>query len=134
MTNSMIASNYYVKKVDLLKRCLALSEELLSIQLEDDWPLLDDLFSKREAVIQSLEKLDEDFDREVITSCSQAQNSKIDQLVNLIMEIDKDLERLIVQEQDKIFESMKSNTQEQKIADYTAINTAQGGNYLDIKK
>lgn len=119
----------------LLKQYISLSEELLSIQLEDDWPQMDGFFSERETVIQQLQNLDRDNDKTIIASCSPIQNAQIDQLVSLILEVDKNIEDLIKKERDKILESMKSNTHEQKIADYAAIeNPNSAGKYLDIKK
>ena len=132
MTKSSDSNAYFVHKMELLKQCLSLSESLFgSLQ---DWKPLAELLSKREKVLQQLQKLENAFEEEAIQSCSQAEKSQIDHLVNLILAIDRDAAKLIREEQDKTIEYMKANTQGQKIVGYAGSANTQSGKYLDYKK
>lgn len=108
-------TGYADKKIELLKQCLNISEDMLSNikNLEK----FDDLLNKRSEIIKTLQSLENENSTE---SCSYTQKSQIDHLVKLITSLDNDVTKQIRDEQNKVIESMKVNYKEQKIASYTA--------------
>ena len=103
--------NTYEKKIELLKKCLEISEEILSNA--ENWEKLDELLDKRLDLIQELQEPDEEKE-----SYTESQISQIDTLIKLITQIDKDVIKILEEERKKVIDSLKINTQGQKIAEY----------------
>lgn len=125
-------NDYFQQKKALFKECLSLSEELIS-SLED-WESLSDILSKRELIIQQLESLEVTFGKEAAASLPEEMKTEIDQLIKLILDVDKDTANLIRKEQQNIINSLKANTQEQKLVQYGSIPMTQSGRMIDYKK
>jgi len=125
-------NEYYLQKINLLKQCLNLSEELMSSLI--DWESLDGILSKRENIINQLQVLDQTVDKEIVDSCTQDQIFQIDNLIKLIVAFDKDTSKLIENEQTMIMQSIKTNLLEQKLMSYTKIPDVQSGILLNYKK
>ncbi|NLY71082.1 MAG: hypothetical protein GX076_05305 [Clostridiales bacterium] len=104
----------YNIKIELLKKCLEISEEILSNA--ENWEKLDELLDKRLGVIQELHDLNDEEEK-----YTEAQISQIDTLIRLITQIDQDVIKVLEEERKKVIESLKSNTREQKIADYGKV-------------
>jgi hypothetical protein len=135
----MIDSSQYVeKKMTLLEECLSLTEELISAI--SDWESLEDVLSRRQLVIERLQKLEADFEangdnkKQLISHSNEA---NIQQLFTLISSLEKDAKRLLQEERDKTIQLMKSNVQGQKVVDYTKHEHPefhQRGRRFDIKE
>lgn len=130
--NANASNEYFSIKITMLKQLLRLSEELIS-SLED-WESMDGILKKREVVIHNLQLHDESYGKSVLESCTQDQKSQIDQLVNLILNIDKDASKMIRDEKENIIQAIKTNIQEQKLVHYNSTPYFESGKFLDYKK
>ena len=127
------ANEYYPQKIRLLKEYVSKSEELLG-SLEA-WEALNMILTDRDHLIHKLQVLETDFDNEGSGSgCSQEQKDQVDQLIKLILDIDKDGIKMIQEEKDKIIVELKINQQSQKALDYGPKSTTHNGKFLDFKK
>ncbi|MGI6727414.1 MAG: hypothetical protein ACOX4P_02480 [Anaerovoracaceae bacterium] len=126
------SNEFFSKKIRLLKRCLFISEELLSSI--DDWESLEYILSQRENVILELKELEESSDEKIKNSCTQSENKQIIQIISLLLDMDKDATRLIKENKDKLLHSMKTNLQEQRVVNYSPNPVSQKGIYLDHKQ
>ncbi len=123
---------YLQQKKALLKQCLNLSEELISSI--DEWESVPELISRREAVILQLKELEEAAGTKVKASLTSEMKQELDQMIKLILDLDKDATNLIRKEQQHIMDSLKANTQEQKLMQYAQPTELQSGRKLDYKK
>lgn len=131
MTNS---KEYFTKKINLLKECLTLTEELISTV--SDWESLEGVLSRRQVIIESLQKLEADIDKEN-QSLSPSEEAQVQQLLRLILNLDGDAEKLLQEERDKTANLMKSNIQGQKVMDYAKHDHSEyqlQGKRFDIKE
>lgn len=126
------AYEYLQQKKALLKQCLNLSEELISSIKE--WDSVPDIISKREIVIQQLKELEDSTKPGIKASLTKEMKQELDQMIHLILDLDKDAANLIRGEQKSIIESMKANTKEQKLIKYAQVPDVQSGHKLDYKK
>ncbi len=124
---------YFMLKKTLLKQFKTLSEELLS-SISDQWELLPEILSKRQAVIDQLFSLEENTEKDAISSVSSDMKSELDFLINLIADLDKDAANLINDEKKSILESIKSNNQGKKLMIYGSLPNTLSGRILDYKK
>ena len=123
---------YYQQKKALLKQCLHLSEELIGCI--DEWESVPDIISKREVVILQLKELEETVATKVKASLTNEMKQELDQMLKLILDLDKDATNLIRKEQQNITDSLKSNAQEQKLMQYAQPTEVPSGRKLDYKK
>ena len=108
---------YFEEKAKLLTQCIKISEEVLgSLESEED---LHTLILRRENVILQLKTLEEACDQGTKNSCSKPQKEQIDQLVSLLLAMDKDASDSISTRQKKLLEDIKENKKRQQIANYT---------------
>lgn len=126
------AYEYLQHKKALLKQCLNLSEELIGSIKE--WDSVPDIISKREVVIQQLKMLEDSTKPSIKASLTKEMKQELDQMIRLILDLDKDAANLIREEQKLIMDSLKTNTKGQKLVQYAQIPDAQGGHRLDYKK
>lgn len=123
---------YLQQKKALLKQCLNLSEELISSI--DEWESVPDIISSREAVILQLKELEDAAGTKVKASLTHEMKQELDQMIKLILDLDKDATNLIHKEQQNIMGSLKANTQGQKLIQYAQIPEVPSGRKLDYKK
>ena len=123
---------YYQQKKALLKECLTLSEELISSI--EEWDSVPDLVSKREAVILTLKRLEETAGTPVKAALTKDLKQELDQMICLILDLDKDATNLIRTEQQNVLNSLKTNTKEQKLMQYAQAPELPQGRKLDYKK
>ena len=123
---------YLQQKKALLKECLHLSEELISGI--DEWESVPDIISRREAVILQLKELEETAGAKVKASLTREMKQELDQMIKLILDLDKDAANLIRKEQQNIMGSLKANTQEQKLMQYAQPTEVPSGRKLNYKK
>jgi len=123
---------YLQQKKALLKQCLNLSEELISSI--EEWESVPDLISRREAVILQLKELEEAAGTKLKASLTSEMKQELDQMIKLILDLDKDATNLIRKEQQNIMDSLKANTQEQKLMQYAQPTELPSGRKLDYKK
>ena len=126
------AYEYLQQKKALLKQCLNLSEELIgSIE---EWDSVPDIISQREVLIQQLKVLEDSTKPSIKASLTKEMKQELDQMIKLILDLDKDAAKLIRKEQKAIMESLKTNTKGQKLIQYDQIPDVQSGHRLDYKK
>lgn len=125
-------NEYYIQKINLLKQCLKLSEDLMSSLI--DWESLDGILSKRENIIEQLQKLNQTIDKDIVDSCTQEQIFQIDHLVKLILAFDKDTSKLLENEQMNTMQLIKANLLEQKLMNYASAPEIKSGMLLNYKK
>lgn len=123
---------YLQQKKALLKQCLHLSEELISSI--DEWESVPDIISRREAVILELKKLEEATGTPVKAALTKELKQELDQMIQLILDLDKDATKLVRKEQQNVLDSLKANTQEQKLMQYAQTPELLQGRKLDYKK
>ncbi|MDD2189677.1 MAG: flagellar protein FliT [Eubacteriales bacterium] len=123
---------YYRKKKALLKECLALSEELISSI--EDWDAIPVIITKREALIGELRDLEETARAPVKVALTKELKQELDQMIRLILNLDKDVADLIRTEQQNVLDSLKKNTKGQKLTQYAQTQDLARGSKLDYKK
>lgn len=126
------AYEYLQQKKALLKQCLNLSEELISSI--EEWDSVPDIISRREVVIQQLKTLEDSTKPSIKASLTKEMKQELDQMIRLILDLDKDAASRIREEQKTIMESLKTNTKGQKLIQYAQIPDVQSGHRLDYKK
>jgi len=123
---------YYKQKKALLKECLTISEELMSSI--EGWDSVPDLVSKREAMILELKKLEEATGTAIKTALTKELKQELDQMIQLILDLDKNATNLIRTEQQNVLDSLKANTKGQKLMQYAQAPELPQGRKLDYKK
>jgi hypothetical protein len=126
------AYEYLQQKKALLKQCLTLSEELISSI--KGWEAVPEIVSKREAVILQLSELEESTGASLKASLTKEMKQELDQMIKLILDLDKDATNLIRSEQNGIMDSLKANTKGQKLVQYVQTSGLTSGRKLDYKK
>lgn len=127
--SDIVSNDYFTQKKALLKECVSLSEDLLSnIQ---DISAITEILSKRSEKISQLQKLDDTYKNEILTDL---QKSQINQMVSLLLGLDRDATRKIKEEQVDVKHDMKVNTQNHKMVGYKGNQGQPRGRVLDIKK
>ena len=123
---------YYQKKKALLKQCLALSEDLISSIKE--WEAVPAIVSDREALIQELKELEEAAGAPLKAALTKELKQELDQMIRLILNLDKDASNLIREEQQNVLNSLKTNTKGKKLVQYAQSADLTRGSKLDYKK
>ncbi|AFA49222.1 flagellar protein FliT [Acetobacterium woodii] len=121
------------QKILILKEYVTRGEEILSSI--EDWELLAGILEKRDQLIiqlQNLEKNAQENNENMI--CSADEKSQVDNLLKLILDMDKNCIKLIQDEKDKTMNDLKNNQHNQKIVDYQINLTPNYGTFLDAKK
>jgi hypothetical protein len=126
------AYEYLQQKKALLKQCLNLSEELIS-NIEE-WDSVPDIISKREIVIRELKVLEDSTKPSIKASLTKEMKEELNQMIRLILDLDKDAASRIREEQKGIMDSLKTNTKGQKLIQYAQIPDIHSGQRLDYKK
>jgi hypothetical protein len=127
----MDSNSYFEQKRNLLKDCITLSENILSSI--SDMEQVNQLLEKRMEKINLLQKLDGDCGF-MMDSLPGKQKTQIDQMVGLLLGLDRDAVKKIQLEQTELKKLMKINTQNQKLANYTGKHIQTSGKFLDKKK
>ncbi|HPO04876.1 MAG TPA: hypothetical protein PLV37_05115 [Bacillota bacterium] len=126
-------SDYYSNKMVFLKQYLHISEELLSSI--ENWESYDIHLAAREAVLEDLQELEEAYSSEDAHSCTEDEKDRIDQMISLILALDKDIAASISDIRLKTLESIKTAAMEKRITDYGyGDQTDQSGRLFDYKK
>jgi hypothetical protein len=123
---------YFLQKKTLLEQCLSLSEELISSI--ESWESLSDILSGRETVLLQIKELEESSGPETAAFLTEEMKSEIDQIIKLILNLDKDAAALIRREQQGVMDSLKANIKEQKFIQYAPVPELPRGRKLDYKK
>jgi len=126
------AYEYLQQKKALLTQCLHLSEELISGI--EAWDCVPEIIAKRETVIEQLKELEEAASPRVKAALTKEMKQELDNMIKLILDLDKDAANLIREEQKTIMDSMKANTTGQKLIRYASIPDMSSGRKLDYKK
>ena len=123
---------FYNRKIELLKQCLQLSEELLSNIAQ--WEMLGEILGKRQMILDEIKKNEDFYGNEVADSCTRDQKQEINRLIKLITDLDKNASDKIRAEQENSLNSIKTNVQEQKLLNYGTFYSSSSGKLLDKKK
>lgn len=127
----MDLNGYFEQKRNLLKDCITLSENILSSISDIDH--VNQLLEQRMEKISLLQKLDGEYGS-MMEKLPENQKAQIDQMVSLLLGLDRDAAKKIRLEQEELKKLMKVNTQNQKLANYTGSHAPTGGRFLDKKK
>jgi hypothetical protein len=133
MNNNNSCGKYFESKMDIFARLIKVNEEFLSGV--DDWESYDNHLSKRDDLIGELKELDDNYGQEIISSCSKEQRDELDNSLNLIIALDKDIASSMEKIRLETLDTMKSTTMTKKITDYAyGEPIEQSGRLLDYKK
>ncbi len=127
----MDLTSYFEQKRNLLKDCITLSENILSSISDVDH--VNQLLEQRMEKISLLQKLDREYGA-MMKELPGSQKTQIDQMVSLLLGLDRDAAKKIQLQQEELKKMMKINMQNQKLANYTGSYTSTGGRLLDKKK
>lgn len=130
--NDVDSNEYFNQKRALLKECVSLSEELLGNI--GDLDAVNNALEKRSEKIRQIQALDDVCRKDLADSWSQAQQTQIDEIVSLLLGLDRDAIKTIKEEQTVLKNSMKVNTKGHKLANYTVGYASTSGRLLDKKK
>lgn len=119
-------------KIQILKDYVEKGEKILSSI--EDWESLAEILEERDELIDQLQKLELQICEKGSNLCSLNQKNQIDNLVKLILDLDKSCIQLIQAEQKKTIQDLKNNQQNQKVATYEINMTPSYGTFLDAKK
>lgn len=126
-------SEFCQEKIQILKDYVEKGEEIIS-KIED-WESLAAILEERDELIVKLQKLELKIcENGSGNGCSLEQKNQIDNLVKLILDLDKNCIHLIKAEQQKTLQDLKNNQKNQKVADYEISLTPSYGTFLDAKK
>lgn len=128
----MDSREYFEQKRDLLKGCISLSEEILSNL--SDIETVSALLEKRSEKISLLQKLEDDCGKAMMDLLPVEEKAKINQMLSLLLGLDRDTARKLQQEQAELKEMMRANTQNHKLINYTGKHAQTSGRLLDKKK
>ena len=128
----MNSNEYFERKKALLKECVTLSEEMLSNINEID--KINNILLKRSEKIHLLQELEDNYGEAFESIMSDNQKSQINQIVSLLLGLDRDTEKKIKNEQLELKKRMKVNIQNQKMISYTGKYAQTSGRLLDKKK
>lgn len=132
MSSNISTYEYYRQKKDLLAQCLRLSEEMISGI--ENWELVPDILSRKEAAVLQLKYLEDTVDPGTKASLSQEMKLELDSTIKLIQDLDQDTIQLIRKEQQYVKGSLKANIAGQKLMQYAQVPDLQNGRRLDYKK
>lgn len=127
--SGMSSNDYFIQKEALLKECVSLSEELLSNIHDID--AVNRILYARSEKIRQLQELDDACDP---ASLSSKQKSQINQIVSLLLGLDRDAIKEIKGEQANVMNAMKANTKNHKMVGYNGKQPEASGRKIDIKK
>lgn len=120
-------------KIQILKDYVEKGEEILSSI--EDWESLAKILEERDELIVKLQKLELQIcEIGIGNCCSSIEKNQIDNLVKLILDLDKNCIQLIQDEQKKTIQLLKNNQKNQKVAAYEINMTPSYGTFLDAKK
>ena len=128
----MPSSTFATQKIDRLKQCIRITEDLLS-SISDETKLLDFL-DQRSDVLQQLEESEKAVTAAERASCSESDIAKIDQLVALLLQLDAQAVTSIKAELQDTLSAMKANVNEHKFIGYKGDSDSPTGNFLDAKR
>lgn len=133
MTTHPNYSKYYNDRIACIRQAIRINEEFLSSA--DDWESYESFLDKRDNVIDRLKALDDAYGQGAILQCTKEQRDEMDDALNLVLALDKDITEAINKERMETLASMKATSVNKKIAGYGFANhTAQGGRLLDRKE
>lgn len=130
--NDMDSNEYFEKKKALLKECVSLSEEMLSNISKID--TIKSILVRRSEKIRLLQDLEVSCGKAMGDSLSEKQKAQINQVVSLLLALDRDTSKKIRTEQVNLKILMKVNTQNHKLMGYTGKYAPTRGRLLDCKK
>lgn len=126
------------KKKQLLEQCLEKTEELLSCLTSQNTDELSKavscILAERAEIINELQLLESSIKTIFNRSDLDKEKKEINHLVNLLLTLNKDAERLIKSVQEKLLANIKVHTQKQKIIPYASAPMPQRGRLMDYKK
>jgi len=129
----MDSNEYFEQKRNLLKECVSISEDILSNIADID--KVNSLLSSRSEKIGQLQTLEETADGKAhMMALPDREKAQIDQLIALLLGLDRDTAKKIKSAQEDLKKSMKVNTQNHKLANYTGKYGQTSGRLLDKKK
>jgi len=123
---------YAAHKIDSLKECVRLTEDLLS-NISDEVKVLE-LLDTRGEILQALDAFEKDHKQSNTNICTPAESAKVDQLVALLLNLDKQADAQIKQNIQEAVASLKANVNEHKFIGYKGEGQSPQGNFLDTKR
>lgn len=126
--------NYINQKESLLQKCLRVTEDFASNI--DDWESFENILSERGSIIEKIKELEAATPDHIRSACPPKDVKRLDNMLNLILDLDKNAEKYIREAQAELMDSMKTNVQGQRFAHtgYNPQNMANPGGRLDYKK
>ena len=115
--NDMDSNEYFEKKKALLRECVSLSEEMLSNISDID--TINNILLKRSEKIHFLQDFEDTYRKDFEDTLSEKQKSEINQIVSLLLGLDRDTIKKIKVEQSTLKNAMKVNSQSYKMMGYT---------------
>lgn len=129
----MDSNLYFEQKRTLLKECVSVSENILSNI--DDMEKVNELLAFRAEKITKIQEFEKAYQGQtMMASLPDKQKSQINQLVSLILDLDRDTEMRIKAAQEELKQTMKINTQNHKMIQYAGKIPPASGKLLDKKK
>ncbi|HZK01303.1 MAG TPA: hypothetical protein VFC96_00395 [Anaerovoracaceae bacterium] len=131
MVNHLDYNKYYEKRTACLKQMLRISEEMLGSK--DKWESYDEHLSKKEILIGKLKSLDAVHRDDAATYFTDEMKNEMDNLLNLIIALDKDIMSAVEKDRSDTLKSLKTVTKGKKITRYSNPSE-EGGKFLDRKE
>lgn len=127
----MDSQDYFERKKNLLNECISMSEDMLSDYSDID--SINSILSIRSEKITALQEL-EDASKNGVGLLSETQKAQINRIIDLLLDLDRDVEKKIKTAQSELKNEMKINTQNQKLISYTGKHIPVSGRVMDYKK
>lgn len=108
-----------------------MSEDMLSDYSDID--SINSILSIRSEKITALQEL-EDASKNGVGLLSETQKAQINRIIDLLLDLDRDVEKKIKTAQSELKNEMKINTQNQKLISYTGKHIPVSGRVMDYKK
>jgi hypothetical protein len=122
------SSEFGTKKINFLKQCVRITEDLLSSTT--DAQKIPKLIQQRGEVISLLTELE----KTPVKGATPSENVKVDQLINLLQKLDRQVAKKIKNEQQNILAALKVNSRGFKLTAYNSNSTKSTGRFIDKKR
>jgi hypothetical protein len=132
MPVSLTPEEYTSRKRDILTRCLRFTEDIYnSLNAVDT---LNELLTKREDLISGLKELEDSASDELREACPKSELNSLDSLLQIILDLNEKTSGGMLKLQSETLESLKSNTQKRKSAQYETASRPSSGRLMDKKE
>ncbi|MDR0424002.1 MAG: hypothetical protein LBH39_00835 [Clostridiales Family XIII bacterium] len=124
MGGGLTKESYLARKEGILNRCLALTQDFYnSIERPE---ALESLLGQRMEAIEELAELEQALGSGADLAISKCEFDRLNNKLSLVLDLDNKASAALAEARDKLLESMKSNTAERRLLQYSPAEPEMG--------